>query len=216
MYNVSSAQVVRYWRLRSVRINWWQEPYKRNNEALTYIYNWKKWGHFTINVHVGTIIFLQQNKSLIWWKKSSYIYIYIYIYIYKPYQLKIREYILLKRSVYVREPTTSFPIIYNNDTKESSWASKMIFSCCKIEGKSSCHVNPLTILTRETLVEIFISLSIFEHVLYSFDYQSHPKTKYSCLFTENSYEKYLVSFIKLLQWPRKLLQWVGNSPLTGS
>ena len=32
------------------------------------------------------------------------------------------------------EPT-SFPIIYNNDTKES-WASKMIFSYCKIEGKS--------------------------------------------------------------------------------
>ena len=37
-------------------------------------------------------------------------------------------------SLYESEPT-SFPIIYNNDTKES-WASKMIFSYCKIEGKS--------------------------------------------------------------------------------
>ena len=41
---------------------------------------------------------------------------------------------LLKQPVQESEPT-SFPIIYNNDTKES-WASKMIFSYCKIEGKS--------------------------------------------------------------------------------
>jgi len=117
-----------------------------------------------------------------------------------------------------RTNTTSFPIMYNKEfSLSSSWY--FVFHC-KIEGKSSCHVTSLTVLTKgscEDFHQLIYFLTCF--VLIWLPIPSEKKTdnrymsrlKISSLWGSRTIENKMDTQSK---WKKYL--FVGYSPFTGS